>query len=231
MTHVATPSSTGSVSTDRRHGSLLELGIVCCLTAVFGLVLTVLKGHFFSFDFGQVRLLRTLTAEVIFVVVLWPWLAWRGWSFRAIAGAPQPVDVWHGVMLYGVAFFVSYFSAYTWAVFVPGSYEALQASIPVGTAAAWVVILGSIVNPVFEEFLWLAYGVTALRRYGTRVAIVASILLRMSVHLYQGQVAFIGILPIAVVFTIFYVRTNRLWPVIVAHMLFDTIALMTVVRS
>jgi membrane protease YdiL (CAAX protease family) len=231
MTHVATPASIRSVPAERRHGTPLELGVVFGLTVVFGLVLSVLKGHFFSFDFGQVRLLRTLTAEAIFIVVLWPWLAWRGWSFHAIAGAPQPVDVWHGVLLYGVAYLTWYFSAYTWAVFVPGSYEAMQAAIPVGTAAAWVVVLGSIVNPVFEEFLWLAYGLTALRRYGTRVAIVASILLRMSMHLYQGQVAFISILPLAVVFTIFYVRTNRLWPVIVAHMLVDTIGLMAVVRS
>ncbi|HEY2856313.1 MAG TPA: CPBP family intramembrane glutamic endopeptidase [Gemmatimonadaceae bacterium] len=101
---------------------------------------------------------------------------------------------------------------------------------PVGTAAAWVVIVGVIINPVVEEFLWLAYGITALQRYGTRTAVIASIALRLTVHLYQGRFAFISVLPLAMVFTIYFVRTKRLWPVIVAHMLFDTLALLSIVR-
>ena len=59
---------------------------------------------------------------------------------------------------------------------------------------------------------------------------VTSLVLRLAVHLYQGRLAFISILPLAVVFTVYYSRTNRLWPVIVAHMLFDIIALASVVR-
>lgn len=39
-----------------------------------------------------------------------------------------------------------------------------------------------------------------------------------------------GIPPMAVVFTLYDVRTKRLWPVIVAHMLSDTLALMPVLQ-
>lgn len=215
---------------DDRRGSPREIATVFGVTVGGWLFLWVLKGSFISFDFGQARLLRTFVAEAIYVIALWPWLVARGWSFGAIAGAPHPVDIWRGFLLAIVAEAVSYFSAYTWVVFVPGSYEALLTASPVGTAAPWVIAVGAIINPVVEEFLWLGYGITALRRYGTRTAVVISIALRMLVHLYQGRVAFIGILPLAVVFTLYFVRTRRLWPVIVAHLLFDTVALLSVVR-
>jgi len=67
-------------------------------------------------------------------------------------------------------------------------------------------------------------------RYGARTAVVASVTLRVAVHSYQGVLALTGIPPMAVVFTLYDVRTKRLWPVIVAHMLFDTLALMPVLQ-
>jgi CAAX protease family protein len=218
------------ITVDDRRGSLREITIVFGLTVGGWLVLWVLKGSFITFDFGQARLLRTFVAEAIYVVVLWPWLARRGWSFGTIAGAPQPIDILRGLGL-AIAANIAYFiSAYTWIVFVPGTHEIVQKASPVGTAAAWVVMVGVILNPMVEEFLWLGYGITALRRYGTRTAVLASLALRMSVHLYQGRLAFISVLPLAVVFTLYFVRTRRLWPVIVAHMFFDTLGLLSVVR-
>jgi len=218
------------LSVDDRRGSIREIAIVFGLTVGGWLFLWALKGTFISFDFGQARLLRTWAAEVIYVIVLWPWLASRGWSFGAIAGAPQPIDILRGFGLALIAYIAYFFTAYSWVVFDPRTYDVLLHAKPVGTAAAWVVIVGVIINPVVEEFLWLGYGITALRRYGTRTAVVTSIALRLTVHLYQGRLAFISVLPGAVVFTLYFVRTRRLWPIIVAHMLVDTIGLLSVVR-
>lgn len=218
------------VSVDDRRGSIRELAIVFGLTVGLWLLPWILRGGGISFEFGQTRLLATLLAEIICVIVLWPWLAYRGWSFGAIAGAPQPIDILRGLGIAVVAYLAYYFSVYTWIVFVPGTYNVLLHANAVGSAPAWLVIVGVIVNPVYEEFLWLGYGITALQRYGTRTAVVASVALRLSVHLYQGRMAFISILPLAVVFTLYFVKTKRLWPVIVAHLLFDTLALMSVVK-
>ena len=50
--------------------------------------------------------------------------------------------------------------------------------------------------------------------------------LRVSVHLYQGPLlAFVAILPLAIVMTWYYARTGRIWPVIVAHVITDAIGL------
>jgi uncharacterized protein len=217
----------GSAAGELR-GSSAELAAVFGLTVALPLTLTVIAGRVGSFDFGQRRLLTTLTAEAIVVLLLWPWLARRGWSFRRIAGAPEPFDVLRGVGLAVLAYLAYYFSAIAWFMLAPDSYAALAASAPTGTASVVVVAMLCVVNPVVEEFLWLAYGVTALERFGTRNAIVTSVALRTLIHAYQGVVALIGIVPLGFVFTIYYARTRRLWPAIVAHVCFDAIALASV---
>ena len=223
-------TSGGWLSVDDRRGSIRELATVFGLTVGGWLFLWALKGGAVSFDFGQARLLRTWLSEVVYVVLLWPWLASRGWSFGAIAGAPQPKDILRGLGIFILGYIVAAISVYTWVVFDPGSYEVLRNARPVGTAAAWVVWIGVVINPVVEEFLWLGYGITAMQRYGMRTAVSVSVALRLTVHLYQGRIAFIGILPLAVVYTLYFVKTRRIWPVIVAHMLVDTIGLLNVVR-
>ena len=206
------------------------------MLAVFGLtvglplVLTVVSGRMLSFDFGQRRLLNTVAAEGVAVALLWPWLASRGWAFRRIAGAPVPFDIVRGLGLAALAYLAYYFSALTWAAFLPGTYERVASASPTGTASASVVLLVCLVNPVVEEFLWLAYGFTSFDRFGRRRAVIAAVGLRTAIHVYQGVLALMSIVPLGLVFTIYYARTKRLWPTIVAHMLFDTIALSAVIR-
>jgi len=43
--------------------------------------------------------------------------------------------------------------------------------------------------------------------------------------------AVIGILPLGLVFTYYFARSRRLWPAVVAHMIFDTIGLLQVLQS
>ena len=54
----------------------------------------------------------------------------------------------------------------------------------------------------------------------------ARIALRVMCHLYTGVVGVLLIAPVAVLFSYWYVRSGRLWPLIVAHGLLDFIALM-----
>ena len=93
-------------------------------------------------------------------------------------------------------------------------------------AGALAIVLVSVVNPVFEEFLWLGYGVARLAdRIGLRTAALLSLGLRLAVHVYQGPWAVLGVLPLGLAFTWYYGRTRRLWPVVVAHVLFDALGL------
>lgn len=206
----------------------MELAIVFGLTVALPLCASALTGHFFNNDFGQQRLLRTVAAEIVVVFLLAPWLAARGWSFRAIVGTPAPIDLWRGFLLAALAYVVYFVTAIAWLMFVPGIGGLFRALHPVGSAAGWVIVLVAVVNPVVEELLWLGYGFTALQRYGTRVAVVVSIALRLSLHLYQGWMAFFSVLPVAVVFTAYFAEKKRLLPVVVAHMLVDSIGLIAI---
>ena len=111
----------------RRQGSPLELSVVFGLTVALPLLLNALHGHFFSLDFGEARLKTLVVDELVVVLLLWPWLARRGWNFVSIAGAPEPRDIWKGVVLLAVAYLAFYFDWYTYVLIVPGSYESLQA--------------------------------------------------------------------------------------------------------
>ena len=56
-----------------------------------------------------------------------------------------------------------------------------------------------------------------------RYVIVAA-LLRGSYHLYQGYGPFVGNAVMGVVFALFYRRTGRVLPLVVAHTLLDVVA-------
>lgn len=62
---------------DDRRGSIREIATVFGLAVGGWLVLWALKGGVVSFEFGQARLHRTWAPEVVYVIVLWPWLASR----------------------------------------------------------------------------------------------------------------------------------------------------------
>jgi membrane protease YdiL (CAAX protease family) len=102
--------------------------------------------------------------------------------------------------------------------------------IPAGLPHVWwaipVLVLSAVENAVLEEFVVVGYLLTRLRQLGwaTATAIAASALLRGSYHLYQGFGAFIGNAVMGVVFALFFLRTRRLLPLIVAHTILDVVS-------
>jgi membrane protease YdiL (CAAX protease family) len=77
-----------------------------------------------------------------------------------------------------------------------------------------------------EEVIVVGYLLTRLRqlRVHPTVALVCSALLRGTYHLYQGFGAGLGNVAMGLVFGYVWQRTGRLWPLIVAHGLIDTVA-------
>jgi uncharacterized protein len=101
-------------------------------------------------------------------------------------------------------------------------YAAGEVNITPPSASALAVATASLINPWYEELLVCAYVIEALRkRFGLAMAVNVSIAIRLTYHLYQGPPAFIVFAIFGLLVTLFYVRTGRLWPVIVAHALLD----------
>ncbi|MDT0527402.1 CPBP family intramembrane glutamic endopeptidase [Micromonospora sp. DSM 115977] len=131
----------------------------------------------------------------------------RGAGLAALIGLPGLALFWAAAQL-GVN-----------ATLVPAALPDLWWTVP-------VLILAAVQNSVLEEVIVVGYLTTRLRQLQWRVgAIVAtSALLRGSYHLYQGFGAFLGNVVMGVVFSLFYLRTRRVMPLVVAHTLLDIVA-------
>ena len=90
-----------------------------------------------------------------------------------------------------------------------------------------ILIAVSAQNAVLEEVIVLGYLNHRLDQLGwsVRRATVTSSLLRGSYHLYQGLGGFAGNVIMGVIFTYLYRRWGRIMPLVVAHTLIDTAAL------
>jgi len=89
-----------------------------------------------------------------------------------------------------------------------------------------VLVLAAAQNAVLEVVVVVGYLMTRLRQLGNTlpVVIAASAILRGSYHLYQGIGAFVGNAVMGVVFALFFLRTKRVMPLVVAHTLLDIVA-------
>jgi len=85
----------------------------------------------------------------------------------------------------------------------------------------------SILNPFFEELIVRAYLMTEIMELtgSSALAIVVSVAVQFSYHLYYGWVAAISLSFQFLIFAVYYARTRRILPVIVAHGLFDIYAI------
>ena len=81
-------------------------------------------------------------------------------------------------------------------------------------------------NAFAEEMLVIGYLLTRLRQLGFREnsSLFGAAVLRGSYHLYQGFGGFVGNLIMGLVFGRLWQRTNRLWPLVVAHTLLDVVS-------
>jgi membrane protease YdiL (CAAX protease family) len=77
-----------------------------------------------------------------------------------------------------------------------------------------------------EEIIVVGYLLTRLEQLGvgSRAALLWSSLLRGAYHLYQGFGAGLGNVAMGLVFGYAWRRTGRLWPLVIAHGLIDTVA-------
>jgi membrane protease YdiL (CAAX protease family) len=175
---------------------------------------------------SDARVLTTVAVELVLALVMLPYLRRQGWHPRVVARSPERLDLARGFGVFVGAYLAIYIVYLALYFAMPGAVATLRVARITGTLSPLTVMIAAIINPVFEEFLWLGYAIPAVgARYGLRTAIAASVVLRVAAHAYQGVLALVSILPVALVLTWYFTRTGRLWPVIVAHVLADGLAL------
>jgi membrane protease YdiL (CAAX protease family) len=176
-------------------------------------------------------LLSTLIFEVVVGSLLWQLLVLRGWA-RAQVGL-SPVHPWSRALLttplaalgLALAAYVTYAilalaTVRMWPELVWQAWThrpRVAPGLPITT-----VLAVSLINPVFEEVFVCGYVVSSLReRLSVAKAVNVSAGIRVAYHLYQGPMGVLSITPFALIAAIWFGRTRRLAPLILAHALVD----------
>jgi membrane protease YdiL (CAAX protease family) len=174
------------------------------------------------------QLQQTVYYEIVALSVLGAFLRARKWTFERLGIGADLRDTIIGVglmvLVYVISAVIQTIAASVAPSIVETAAKVLRLGEPLGLGT---VAVTSLVNSVFEEVFVCAYVIAALReKRGVAVAVNVSVALRVTYHLYQGALGALTIAPIGLLFAYWYVRSGRLWPVIVAHALLDFIGLL-----
>ena len=87
------------------------------------------------------------------------------------------------------------------------------------------MILAAAKASLLEEVIAVAFLTEKLKLIGSTFwsIVLVSALLRGSYHLYQGFGGFVGNVVMGIVFAIYYQKTRRLAPLLIAHFVMDLV--------
>jgi uncharacterized protein len=218
----------------QRLSARTEFWIVC--VGAFGLSivasLRMLLHPGASPPFTERSLESLLVYETIMLALLGAFLWVRGWRFGRLGIRPTLADTLRG---FGLAFATYAVYVATWyissALGLQPGYAGTYRELAVHDLTLHAVIASSVLNPFYEEVFLCGYLVSVAKDAGRLSAGVnGSIAIRLLCHLYQGGVGVLTIIPVGLLFTWWYARTARLWPVLVAHAFIDLTSMLQFLR-
>ena len=138
-----------------------------------------------------------------------------GHSFALFLGA-FPVGFVVGILLFAV-----------YAAFGHSIQRTFNDSALFGSHISIMTVLFVFLNPFHEELIVRGFLITEMEHFhkSTALAVFVSVFVQSSYHLYQGLPAALLHASTFLLFSIYFVRTRRILPVVMAHMFLDVSAL------
>jgi membrane protease YdiL (CAAX protease family) len=157
--------------------------------------------------------------EVIVLVLLTLFLKERGLHLFAYRS-----EINIGTTLLGLFMVLAYYIIISLiGLIIPDTpyVECINCQLPVP-----LIVLVSIVNGFYEETLEVGYLIGRMVGYrrGTW-GVIMSIAIRFMLHTYQGLYGLMSITVLGLLFSFFYLRSKKLWPLVTAHIILDAIPL------
>jgi membrane protease YdiL (CAAX protease family) len=222
----------GSAWTDRQQ-RLFELALVCLiafggsiLSSAYRLSNTPLPDSVASP--GAMSWVNTLLHEGACIGLLWYVLMRRSRTFSDLGLSWVKSDFGYSILIY-IAGTVGFYTVY--AVITSTGFATVGAPASIarvahhlfGRGITFATMLVQFLNPFYEELIVRAYVMTEMKQLTHSVwkPIVLSTLLQMSYHFYQGAPMAFSSGAMFLVFSIYFSRTNRIAPVILAHLYSD----------
>ena len=102
-----------------------------------------------------------------------------------------------------------------------------QASFTTPGVTLATIATTSVINAIYEEVFVCGYVITVLKdRTDPWTAIKLSAGIRLLYHVYQGPLGMTFVILFGITMAYYYIHRGRLWPPIVAHAVYDFIALL-----
>jgi membrane protease YdiL (CAAX protease family) len=210
---------------------IFELILVC--TIAFGNSILISLSSLFGFDYqhsatGALNWSDHILWEVSILGLLWYVLLRHGKSFSDLGLTWTVKDFGWSIIIYLAASYshhaiynALYFSGLT--TISPTATSEHVGQFLFGGTIFVSTMLFQFINPFFEELIVRAYVITEVKNLTNNMAnaVIISTLLQTSYHFYQGVPAALSDGMMFFIFSIYYAKTNRITPVILAHLYMD----------
>lgn len=196
------------------------MSAICFGWAILSSIQSVAAG-FQSGSFTDSSLLSLVGMEIMLGATAFLVLYARGYSLPSLYPKPTLAGAGLGIGLYIASVVASGIAVAPFSLGQPTQpIDVLVSSASVSPPA---LVAAALVNGAYEEVFLLGFLLRGLRGYGLSVALGASLLVRVLYHLYQGPLGAVSVLAFGLVISIYYVKTNALFPVVFSHVLADII--------
>lgn len=163
--------------------------------------------------------LVAIMAGIVAVGGLFLW--GRGWTVARLGLVSDWMDGPWALALAAALFVTMNAAGMLVAVLTPGALPHDTTPVP-PYLTPYVVLALVLVSALFEELFAAGYVIGALKEKGwPNLGINLSVAIRLALNLSQGVVAVLVIVPMGLIFGMWYERTGKLWPLILAHTLFS----------
>jgi membrane protease YdiL (CAAX protease family) len=144
----------------------------------------------------------------------------------------RPGDIGMGAVLWVASFVVVLVLAWLFQYFGQREVDFLPEGLPLWFRALQAVLI-AVTAGVTEEIVVRGYAQTRLEqlRAPTAVILLLPTALWGVLHVYQGAGAALTIFGLGLMYAWYFQRTRRLWPLILAHVLFDMTQLVLILSG
>lgn len=201
----------------------LLLLVSILLIAIFPLILNSVYLFAGAKNGTHPNFIYSILWETLSLSLLYFVLHRQGRSLKDIGFQFRKTDIFQGVLLYLVLYFVVIIAVTISPSFLqaPQNVDFLRTKMTV-SYFAFIVI-----NPFFEELIVRAYTMTELSFLIKKeeLTVLASTIIQTSYHLYQGLIPALYTGIVFLVFSIYFAKTRRIVPVIMVHLILDLTAI------
>jgi membrane protease YdiL (CAAX protease family) len=214
----------------RRWFEVCLVLLVACGGSIVYAIFLLAKGPSAAPQSSNVRYIAGIAHQFSALLLLYYVLSRRGLNFASIGLRWRPSDLWTGFLLIGVSFaayglgssVVQALHFFTFGSVAAGFTDKDFFAHPPIAAIPYAFL-----NPFFEELIVRAYLMTeTLELTGSAAAaVIVSVLVQGSYHLYYGWIGTFSLLFLFVTSALYYAYSRRATPVVIAHAFFDVYGL------